>query len=836
MAASSRPSFVDSHLRTLVVTAATLLLSIQVAATPFEETPLQDAMPDLAVTNVRMLAGPERQDGEPIQSSFAVYVTVLNRGGTAAAYSIEAFWQSADGAPSPLNGANATPVLEEPLAPEEGPRTTELGWTLQPEQDGAGKVIVHVAPITTNDLSDARPEDNERTMPVFVRSRHIQFEAVGLDMRVDAGTTGFLRFAIRNLGNSQETVILTVPGRPSDVRLTAFLESSLVRVPAGGVALATLYVNYAPNGNLAPFSVTYGVAANPGFGTLLLAQSKTLQNGSASPASGASFEAARAPGPLVRAAVGSEGRTTVTITNTGVVADNYTISSVNHPRWSAVVVPNRLALYPGESGSVEVRVRPGTTEASGNQTALQISARSGRSPAHAVEIPVIVAGAAPRLSLSFVGPSLYPGDIPKVEVEVTNIGTETESGGTVRFSAQGAGTSPLQRDLVYPSIQPGESFVSMVDLLPCKGGPISINGTLESDSGTVVGPILVGAMTHLPDLKLTPPLPLTGRPGSALNYTSGQAFVVKNSGNLPEVVTFFAKGVGVTLGTTSMFLQVNETKVVPLVQTLPRPSGNQTELPVTLTTSVPGFSQRWSATVTSRLIDAETPKAKLVSNPPAKVKVGETTQVVIEARDNDDVARVTATVVDPNGTKADLSFVRGKADLWHVNITFSKPGLHSVAAKAVDLRGNPSSVLQWNPIVVKGLPPQLRVIGVPPSGSVNQTDLLRIVLEDDFGVDNLTVSWEQDGKRGSQQLPTSDGVAFLDLTGLEPGKAKLVLKATNTRGENGTLALEVTVLKAAQIRPSDWASALPIPAANLLVVPLLGALILRRWSRSREDH
>lgn len=816
-----------------------------VGASPTDGTPLAGTMPDLEVEAVRLPdrpeVSPEWHDGIPGQATYDVEVAVINNGDAPAPYSLTPYWRGVDGQLMPLNGgdgfASEPGPVQAPLRGDES-RTHELAWILQPGQVGLGQVVVELTIL--GPLSDENADNNVNETSVFVKDRVVGFEAAGEGMKIAPNATGFLRFALRNSGNVVENVLVTIFEAPTDARLTASLDDDLVQIEPGQQIPVTLYVEYRPGANFQPLSVTYIVHANPGFGNPLEAKSKVLENGPrTSPREVQAFKAEHiATGPVAATTTG-EGLTNIRISNTGFAPDNYTLSVAQNPRWSATIEPNRVALYPGENTTATVRVKPHHLELAGNASNVQILVKGSLlEQALPVNIPVAVGGPAPDLALEFSDDKMYRGDTPTVEATIENVGTEKELGGAITLSVSGSGTIPEIIRRFYGPLESGESQSVRFVLKPSGGGILSVNATLVSASGRIVGPVPLVTVVHKPAMEIQAPTPLTGSAGQKLEYNGNHAFTVKNTGNAPEIVlvrVFGTPGRVTVNGTTAFGLNVSESRSVALTQVIPRPSEGITHLNATMTVGIAGATDSWTMSVRSVVLDAQAPTLRLAPLPPATVKVNSTIPLVVLATDNDAVKRINATSIDPTGAKVSIPFTKGLNDQWFANITVGHLGKTLVTVKAHDLRNNTSPPVEASITASKGLPPSLRLEGYK-GGAIGPMTPLRVIVEDDFGVAKLNATFTQFGNSTQRDLTLVGKQATFNLTGFESGDVKVLLVAKNIIGGTSRLAATFTLVddNATSFDTSGSRSGFNIPMVGVLPIPLLAA-IAWRWHTRRKS-
>lgn len=778
----------------------------------------QGVGPDLAATGLA-ITGPAPGWTNGVGNSTTLQATVTNRGSSPAMYEIAYLWVDAQGAETPLNGAEESSfdVSRQPLSGGAS-RVHQAPWRLQAGQEGNGSVRMRIAisQLDGQGPSDPDPSNDARTLAVFVPTRGLALSVVDRPAVAEPGVPGFFRLGLRNLGNAPLPVTLRVAQAPADTRLQPQFDPPALVLPPRAQRNATLYVAFVAGGDFSPFNETFLVEADPGFLPRPTVRTPWVTNGSADASlDGYSFTLGRPADSAVVVLPGEWTNATVLVTNTGSRPDSYSLApSMVDGAWELATVPqapSRVALYPGEAFAATLRMRPPASAAAGTIADIRLTATARVLPEPVVlAVPAIVPGAQLALvSLELQDPVPYAGDAPTALVTLVNRGEEpSRAGAVLRVSATLAGSPPSHTDVFLPGLAPGEQVVQSVGLaqLP-RGGTLALQSTLQTVEGATPPPVSASALVHDALLGVVAPTALSGSPGETVSYrVQPAAFRLVNVGAMVETLTV---AVTTDAGQASVDLPVvtlapGQVRTIGVRQTLPAAvDGSLANL--TLTASLESRPDRsWTAHVSTRIVDSEAPRLSFPAGTPAEWDLGTPLTLVLSADDAGGNATPSLTVAEPGGgAPRNVPLLSAGNGTWLATTTLDTAGNYTFVANATDPSGNSANLTR----VVRALEvePPVLLLGSALPEALDPQGLVRILVEDERAVERLAVEILQEGAEGPirREVLVSEGVAQFDLEGASDGPADVVLTATNAAGATSTLTLHVIVAAAPEEAGTD---------------------------------
>lgn len=759
-----------------------------------------------------------------------VRVTILNRGATPVAYRIDLEWVTDAGA-TPLNGdpAFSFDVSRQALGPGDR-RVHAFPWTLQPGQEGAGHVR---AVVQVTDGLDSHPDDNRRTLPVFIAVRRlsVRMDLDALDL--EPGSTGFFRLHFTNEGNRQEDVALKLAGRLGDARLSGSLTDTHVVVDPASTRTAHLVVSFRPDGDFSPAQANFTVEVDPGFGGKVSLRSPDARgvDGDGDLA-GFAFELVPSGTGPWHAAAGGAADVPLKLRNTGTRPDNYTLRLEAAPGWSVTAFPAAACLRAGEALAVTVRVVPPANAAAGTAAVLRVTSRGSLSPTlRTVDAQVIVGGPSPQVDDVVLGAVPYVGQPVTVRANLANQGDQGQPALEAAVRWNMTGTVEEVRTLI-PALAPGALHALQVTLpSPGAGGPVEVEvrWPADADSGRTVA-----SFVHDADLIVRAPVPLSGAPGETVPYRlPPNAFRVTNDGNAAELVHLRvdASAGGAALDQAALLsLAPGETRIVRANLRLPDPAGALSEAMLGLVAAIDGAPHDWRAQVATAIVDAEPP---LLGPPtlPTLWTLGVPLAMEIDVHDQAPLSSVVTNVTLPSGGHH-LRPLHLSAGHWNTTLTFDEAGNHTVRFVAVDLAGNSITSAARTVRAAVVAPPRLHWTRADRT-QVQSDALIGLLVEDDQPLHPVEITVQQGTHRDSFLVQVRNGTSEFHLDAPAAGTATVTARVTNWAGASAVAELVVQVANVS-FSPQDadgappQAQESPSPALALLLAALAVATARRR--------
>jgi len=267
---------------------------------------------------------------------------------------------------------------------------------------------------------------------------------------------------------------------------------------------------------------------------------------------------------------------TVTVTNTGGVRDNFTLSVRDNENWSPSVSPSSLLLAAGASGSATLTVRIPDNATACTRDNIRVIARSIYDNAVENEnsciVHVISIRRGVRVEISPEENSAGPGGNVVFRVIVTNTGDVVDN--YVLTKSDNAGWGPTLSESSLLNVENGASrTVTLTVTIPedaesCTRDMITVtarsltDNTIENRASCTAHAIVSGVeVTISPDEK-------TGLPGEDLTFT----VTVKNTGEIEDsydLTVIDDAGWGATLSENLLTIPVGENGAVFVSVTIP---------------------------------------------------------------------------------------------------------------------------------------------------------------------------------------------------------------------------------------------------------------------------
>lgn len=812
----------------ILLLAAPLLAGIATGQVPEPEGAV-----DLTVTSVGLAPlqeVPAWTDG--IGSQAIVRIVVFNNHRTASSYQVSYAWQDADGE-TPLNGApeNSFDVSESPLAFNRS-RQHDFTWRLQPGQDGAGSVVARVQPTaheTSDGVVDRNPGDNVLAREVFVRTRSLTLTADPTPAAIEPEARGFVRVALRNEGNSVEQVTLSIVSAPADPRLLAEFGRTVVEVPARSTRNESLLVSFRPDGDFSPFSHTYLVRADPGFGADRTVRTAPVRQGDSGPLGDYAFSLVRLDDETLVAAPGNDASTTFRITNMGQRDDVYRSHASVPAGWMASAEPSQVALRPGEDALLRLTVRPPQDAVQGSVAKASLAMAASLLPdTQAIDLDLRVAGPAPRI-VSLRTDTVFVGAPAVAHVELANPGDAIRHSSTLTLSVRSPGLPDATPSAPVPPLARGErTTVSIPVAAPVSGGHLRLNATWVN-AGPAAPSQSYSTLVHDVALRVQAPAASAASPGETVAYRNQtHSFVVSNLGNAVENVQLGVEvesGEAAIEGDTVIMLEPGQSWRVPVRQDLPNPA-SATRVNLTVTASAgPRTASNLTAT---RVLDLDAPILRATALPP-RWNVGPAHGLPLALRIEDDsaIAMANATVVAPSGQRHIVPLVLATDGLHRGGTTLVEPGNHTVRFAARDVAGNSARSAAFVVTATQLPPPVIRLEGVLPGGNLTGR-LVRLNVASELAVATLQVEVRQANASTQHELPVVDGNATLDLSRFEAGPVHLTIIASDASGATGRLEAPLRLAQPPGQDVQPPASQAPAAGLSLLLLIFLAVHIARR--------
>lgn len=797
---------------------------------------------DVVATELRVLGEPGWIDGEAVDDDLRLEVDVRNNGNRdSSAYVIRYAWVGPSGTVGHLNGDEENSFTTGPPVRAGGTDQRRADWTLQPGQAGDGAVrvtISHDGRTTTKDF------------PVFVTDRRVSVSLEGGELQVRPDETRFLRLVARNDGNVDETVRLLLPdaGEGANKRLELEWSAPLLTVPAGSDGDSVLFVKYPFVGDTTPFTTTLTIHAVTEFGDPehpIVLRTPTIRPGSGGFGDGYAFSLARAVDAIVYAAPGEAREVELTLRNDATGpdrADTYRVTLDATGGWTATTPDDRLALQTGATDTFRVRLVAPAQGAPGAPGTLDVQVVSDHDnpvepafPAR-LQVPLRLSGPAvvvPDLQLKPA--TLYAGDAPEARVVLRNDGDQTAPAGTLRLRLTLDG-DVVETDQQVAALDAGRSLTRKVSLAaPADGGAATLEAEwlAPAGSGLLDGVAKLAVFVHEPDFQLTPADSIAGVPGSDVRYAAApHAFTVRNTGNAPETIVLAAtaeEGAVRLLGDATLRLEPGDVRTVPLVQSLPVPTGDLLPRRVTVTAHVEGRpDQTWSASTGTGIADDQGPTLR-ADAPPTEWLLTAAMPLRATASDETAVASVTLRVTAPDGTQS-LVELNATDDDWDGEHRFAAAGNHTLLLTATDAAGN-EATRGPHTVQVGAIPPPALDPVELPGGAAAWGSSFPVTVRDSRAVESVVVTVGDGG--ASRSFPVANGRAMVRLSefpALQPGNVTLLVQAANVAGASASMSLDLVLLEPepAQGRDQSVGRFTPGPSVLVLVASLSVALAVRR--------
>lgn len=815
-----------------------------------------DPGPRLTIDDLQVTGDPAwihgEQDGQP-----TVRFTVHNQGSTdVPGYAIEYHWVGDDGETTWLRGTkqNSTDVAGRLRADDS--RDHEQAWDLLPHHRGEGTVRVTV----TVDPPQGDDPGTQESIGLFVPVHHVAVNVPGEDQTIRPHETRFFRASMTNHGNQEEILRLEIEERrvePEEVGsdLEEYLQHVDLVVPPGATRNSTLFVDYGFFGEDIPFSVTYDLQVETGYGRILNTTTPDLLGvaGTVPPESPFRLERTDAS-PLV---VPSDGNLTraFRLTNTGTSDDTYRVTALPATDWEAAAdLPGadpppgegvRAALEAGLSMQFDLTVRAPEGALQGTPADVILRVVSDRRPTEPVDHAwsFRVQGPAVRIEpTEGWDATTYRGDPAHLMVSVHNDGDRaTPEQAEVRLHADSA-TDPVANATV-PSIRPGGTAEVVLD-----AGNHSVAGPvhLVADWASVPADIHVEALERElfirdPSVILTPPAPLLGMPGETVGYRAGtHAFVVRNTGDSEE--TFLARvttdGGEARLVSDAWFLLApGGQRIIPIDHHLPDPAGTMVGVNASVHVSIEDRPDlNWTAGVVTGIVDVLPPTLEPGALP-ALWTTGEALNLTVSVVDDSAVHAVQVDHTDPSGART-VHAMRpdaGGAGPWTHEVVLSLAGNHSFVFIAQDAHGNEASSVTSVVGARPFPPPVVELLALSDGDKVHPSNAFDVRVQDGLPIARVTARALNDtgGTVWERDLEVSDGTARFDFAGTPLGDVTVVVEAVNAAGGHSNQTVSVSVVPRTAAQPDgldgDGGKTLPVSVVLPALSVALGGVIARRW-------
>jgi len=282
---------------------------------------------------------------------------------------------------------------------------------------------------------------------------------------------------------------------------------------------------------------------------------------------------------------------TVTVTNTGEVRDNFTLSASDNQNWSPSVSPSSLLLASGASGNATLTVRIPDNAAAYTRDNIRVIARSRYDNAveneNSCTVHVAAVRRGVRIEISPTENSAGPGGNVMFRVTVTNTGSVADnyvlrgsdnsgwplslSPSTLPLAAGALGTSTLTVTI------PENTESCTRDRITVTARSLTDN-TIENSANCTAHAIVSGVEVTIS------PSEDTGSPGETLTFT----VTVKNTGKVEDSYDLTVSddaGWGATLSENLLTIPAGENGIVVVSVTIPSDAinGDSTAITVTAT-------------------------------------------------------------------------------------------------------------------------------------------------------------------------------------------------------------------------------------------------------------
>ena len=526
--------------------------------------------------------------------------------------------------------------------------------------------------------------------------------------RVVPGETREYTLGVRNTGNGYDNITLelqtTVFGW--DVRLS----NTSLRLTPGNTSLFTLTVTSPPNtpeNTVGAFYVN-ATSSGPPETPLQLRSNTSIMS---------MMTIIRGPNIRLEAPVNTSfvdpGATVeyqVVVTNTGNVADNFTILPPDRPSdWGVTFSPTDLELQPNQQGTITIGMRaPSSAEVGEKATAIaKVRSTVERTREKTINLEARVSG--PDLFVDNVlvnSTNPYTGDPLEVSVVVGNAGNKPHDRNmTLRVYFVQNGVERVIGERHYPSLFIGaqrrltETFAW--DTSGVEGSGVILaridvdNNVKEIDDSAASNERTRSITLRTFQIAITPAQGQSARPGERLTYgDEPNVFIVTYNGNQPtEPVTIrFESEHGWLTSQSELSLALPRGTPIPIIATLEVPTLPGTARD-TLTMSVvpalrPEEVRRASAVTT--ILDEEKPIVKRITATPQNGKLGDTVVIEVEVEDATGASFATAYVTFPTNETSAVQLTKVGPNLFRGDRTFGVAGAYRIAAEVVDAADPPN--------------------------------------------------------------------------------------------------------------------------------------------------
>lgn len=636
-------------------------------------------------------------DREPTVGVAVVVTAVVFNNGT---QPMQTSVQFTYGDGSPLMGASGVGDTNGRVVPANSKSFINLTWV--PIEERVGDQVVRAV---LRSQGDADGGNNEKAITAFVRNPKVNVTVEApLRLNLSAGSTGFLRYTVRNDGNAPDTFLVEAHGNAS-WKPRVLGDAALV--PPGGERTGEVAYTAPTEGDM---NLTLSVSAS------------SSQRANASATAFAPFMQSNLTLAPLRRVVALSGLPTdaqvlpgenvtwmLTLRNLGTADDvvllNATLDKnatgwrtnvtapANQTGWTSTPDVNgtlAIALSAGQTRQVRLNVTrlANATQDGANLTVLAVSNDSALLRAlqpngeYQASLDARLVNASPELALlGFRQPGrTYQGDALTLGIEVANLGRLPAPASTVHVEITDGSFVLRQADVPVRALAAGE-FVNLTwdttsnDLqgaYQVAGRLIpAVSGDRSPDNNEATSNVVV----RRPDIEVRAPDSVDAVPGARLLLLGASTGIsVNNGGASDETIDVrLASDDAPWLNSTwTVDVPAAGTVVLPLDVAVPRYPHLALAKGVVSASIAGRTDYGTNVTITFRIADEQGPDAELLA-PNGTTTVGERTEVVVRADDATGVADATLIVATPGGERVLLTLEPNATDRTRYNATYTPP-------------------------------------------------------------------------------------------------------------------------------------------------------------------
>ncbi|HUR68208.1 MAG TPA: CARDB domain-containing protein [Candidatus Thermoplasmatota archaeon] len=458
----------------------------------------------------------------------------------------------------------------------------------------------------------------------------------------------------------------------------------------------------------------------------------------------------------------------VRVMNVGNVADNFTIPLPTRPSdWGIEVTPSvnglgYLELQPTQEGVVQVTLRAPGSAIVGEKATAVVKVVSKSDPTREKSLTLEGRVSGPDLFVDNIlvnSTSPYTGDPLEVSVVVGNNGNKAaEKNTTLRLYFVQNGVERVIGEKTYPALAiPGQRRLVEIftwDTVGVEGPGVILarvdvdDNVPEIDDSAASNERTKPLTLRTFDIKLTPALGLSARPGQSITYGEApNAFIIEYQGNQPNepVLIRFESEHGWLSSQSELAVALPRGTPLPILATIDVPTipgAGRDTLTITVQPQLRP-EQTLRATTITNVLDEENPHIERIVATPATAKLGEPVSLDVYLQDATGISSVTAYVVFPTNESQAVVLSKVGEGRWNATRTFTVAGTYRVTAEAADAADPPNvnktRVTVGTFVLNPGSAPTVK-LATDQGTTIRAGTPVRLDIRDPLGVGKVTYS------------------------------------------------------------------------------------------------